>query len=335
MTNPKQVDLPKYIPPFVERENVKHVASVSGGKDSCSVYLMLLELTGGDFVAAFADTGNEHPATLEYVSRLHERTGGPRVQIVKADFAAALERKKAFLNSGKAVTRSKSPWTQKRVNDVLRRGWESTGIPFLDLCRAKGMFPSRKVAFCSRELKRFPLLLQVQQPLVDAGYHVWSWQGIRAEESAKRACYPMWEQSPDTDGMTIFRPLMGWTVKDVAAIHRRHGLKLNPLYGLGFERVGCMPCINSSKKDIRLMAQQFPWAVGKIQLWEQQVRNVSRKGISTFFNQSKTPKASRTIRIEEVVRWSMTRRGGKRLDMMAYLPPPTSEVCVYAGGLCE
>lgn len=76
MTDPKQVDFPQYIPPFVGRENVKHVASVSGGKDSGSVYLMLLELTGGDFVAAFAGTGNEHPATLEYVSRLHERTGG-------------------------------------------------------------------------------------------------------------------------------------------------------------------------------------------------------------------------------------------------------------------
>lgn len=335
MTDPKQVGFPQYIPPFVGRENVKHVASVSGGKDSGSVYLMLLELTGGDFMAAFADTGNEHPATLEYVSRLHERTGGPRVQIVKADFAAALERKKAFLNSGKAVTRSKFPWTQKRVNDVLRRGLEPTGIPFLDICRMKGMFPSMKIAFCSQELKRIPLLVQVHQPLIDAGYHVWSWQGIRAEESAKRACYPMWEQSPDTDGMTIFRPLMGWTVEDVAAIHRRHGLKLNPLYGLGFERVGCMPCINSSKKDIRLMAQQFPWAVEKIRCWERQVRAVSRKGLSTFFHQSKIPKASGPIAIDGVVKWSMTHRGGKEYDMMAYFSPPMSHVCVYAGGLCE
>lgn len=327
--------LPQYIPPFVGRERIKHVASVSGGKDSGSVYLMLLELTGGDFVAAFADTGNEHPATLEYVSRLHERTGGPRVQIVKADFAAALERKKAFLNSGKAVTRSTLPWTQKRVDEVLRRGLEPTGIPFLDLCRLKGRFPSRKATFCSHELKRLPLLIQVHQPLIDAGHHVWSWQGIRAEESAQRASYPMWEQSPDAEGLTIFRPLMGWTVKDVAAIHRRHGLKLNPLYGLGFERVGCLPCINSSKKDIRLMARQFPWAVEKIQLWEQQVRNASRKGISTFFHQSKTPKASGPIAIDGVVKWSMTHRGGKEYDMMAYFPPPMSHVCVYAGGLCE
>ena len=48
----------------------------------------------------------------------------------------------------------------------------------------------------------------------------------------------MWEQSPDSEGLTIYRPLMGWTLKDVVAIHQRHGLNLNPLYGMGFERVG-------------------------------------------------------------------------------------------------
>ncbi len=325
----------KYIPSFVGRERVKHVASISGGKDSGTVYLLLLELTGGDFVAAFADTGNEHPATLEYVARLHERTGGPRVQIIKADFTEALERKKAFLTSGKAVTRSKSPWPQERVDYVMRHGLEPTGIPFLDLCRMKGMFPSRKSAFCSQELKRLPLLIQVQQPLIDAGYHVWSWQGIRAEESVQRACYPMWEQSPDADGMTIFRPLMGWTLEDMSAKHRRHGLKLNPLYGLGFDRVGCLPCINSSKKDIRLVAQLFPWAVEKIRDWERQVRVASRKGISTFFHQSKTPRASGPISMKEIVKWSMTKRGGRQYDMMAYVEPPTSDVCIYAGGLCE
>lgn len=325
----------RYIPPFVGRENVKHVVSVSGGKDSGATYLLAMEATGGDFMAVCADTGNEHPDTLEYVSRLHERTGGPRVQIIKADFSAELARKKAFLKSGKPVSRPKNPWEEQRVDFVLGQGLEPTGIPFLDLCRLKGMFPGRKSAFCSQELKRIPLLVQVQQPLIDAGHHVWSWQGIRAEESARRACYPMWEQSPDAEDLTIFRPLMGWTVEDVAAMHRRHGLKLNPLYGLGFERVGCFPCINSSKNDIRLVAGLFPWAVEKIRAWELKVRNVSRKGDSTFFHQAKTPKASGPVAIDEVVRWSKTRHGGKRYDLMAYIAPPPSTVCVYAGGLCE
>ncbi len=106
------------------------------------------------------------------------------------------------------------------------------------------------------------------------------------------------------------------------------------IYSLGFERVGCLPCINSSKKDIRLIARQFPWAVEKIHDWERQVGAASRKGISTFFHQSKTPKSGPNS-IDEVVKWAMTRRGGSQYDMMAYCEPPTSEVCIYAGGLCE
>lgn len=66
------------IPPFVPRSGVRHVVSVSGGKDSTATYLLALERLGGDFEAVFADTGNEHPYTYEYVARLHERTAGRR-----------------------------------------------------------------------------------------------------------------------------------------------------------------------------------------------------------------------------------------------------------------
>ena len=323
-----------YIPQHVGFNNVKHVVSVSGGKDSGATYLEALEQTEGDFIALCADTGNEHPETLEYVSRLHERTGGPKVQIIKADFSADLLRKKHFLESGGAERRNKNPWTHSQVGKVLTSGLTPTGIPFLDLCRSKGLFPSRNKTFCSERLKRVPLNAALQ-PYIENGCHVWSWQGIRAEESAKRACYPMWEPSPDTEGMTIYRPLMGWTLADVIAKHRRHGLKLNPLYGMGFERVGCLPCINSSKKDIRLVAHLFPWAIEKIRNWEREVRAVSRLQVSTFFHQSTTPGATGPTSIDEVVRWSRTLHGGKRFDLLAYTSPPTSDVCIYAGGLCE
>jgi 3'-phosphoadenosine 5'-phosphosulfate sulfotransferase (PAPS reductase)/FAD synthetase len=55
--------------------------NISGGKDSTAVYL--LALRGG---AIMADTGREHPATVEYAERLEDRTGGPRVEMVRADF---------------------------------------------------------------------------------------------------------------------------------------------------------------------------------------------------------------------------------------------------------
>jgi 3'-phosphoadenosine 5'-phosphosulfate sulfotransferase (PAPS reductase)/FAD synthetase len=72
----------------------QHLVSVSGGKDSTAVYLLAIE-SGRPFRAVFADTGNEHEATYEYVDRLAERTGGPTIEVVKADFTEQLAERRA------------------------------------------------------------------------------------------------------------------------------------------------------------------------------------------------------------------------------------------------
>ncbi len=73
-----------------------HVVCVSGGKDSTATYCRAIE-RGLPFRAVAADTGNEHPFTYEAVDRLHERTGGPKVEWVKADFADRIEAKRAYV----------------------------------------------------------------------------------------------------------------------------------------------------------------------------------------------------------------------------------------------
>jgi len=49
------------------------ILSYSGGKDSTAMYLHALEYEV-PFRAVFADVGNEHPATLEYVSTIAAMT---------------------------------------------------------------------------------------------------------------------------------------------------------------------------------------------------------------------------------------------------------------------
>ena len=73
-----------------------HIVSVSGGKDSTATYCKAIE-RGRPFRAVAADTGNEHPATYEAVNRLHERTGGPKVEWVKADFTDRILAKRAYV----------------------------------------------------------------------------------------------------------------------------------------------------------------------------------------------------------------------------------------------
>ena len=59
--------------------DMKRVLSISGGKDSTAMYLLALEL-GRDFTAVFADTGNEHEITYDYVRDLPRKTGGPEIR---------------------------------------------------------------------------------------------------------------------------------------------------------------------------------------------------------------------------------------------------------------
>lgn len=76
---------------------MKRIVSFSGGKDSTALYLWALERTGGDFIPVFADTGHEHPLTLDFVRDLPRKTGGPDIRTVKADFADAIARRRMFI----------------------------------------------------------------------------------------------------------------------------------------------------------------------------------------------------------------------------------------------
>lgn len=112
-----------------------------------------------------------------------------------------------------------------------------------------GAFPARNRRWCTMELKiqRFVRFVDAldDEPLVVIG--------IRHLESAKRATMSEWDTHP-SGVCDVWRPLVSWTVDDVVAIHHRHDVLPNPLYTRSHERVGCWPCINASKAEIRRMA---------------------------------------------------------------------------------
>ncbi|MHA3913889.1 phosphoadenosine phosphosulfate reductase domain-containing protein [Halovulum sp. GXIMD14793] len=72
----------------------QHIVNISGGKDSASCYLLAI-MRGKPFRAVTADTGHENEITYDWISKLSARTGGPEVEVVKADFADRIARKRA------------------------------------------------------------------------------------------------------------------------------------------------------------------------------------------------------------------------------------------------
>ncbi|GAA5786103.1 phosphoadenosine phosphosulfate reductase family protein [Chitiniphilus shinanonensis] len=221
-------------------------------------------------------------------------------------------------------------WTnrgKRRALEILH----PTGNPFLDLCLWRGRFPSRKAQFCTEQLK-VATAVDYQLTLVDAGHTVVSWQGVRRDESENRKHALKFErQAP---GLYIFRPLVDWSAADVFGYCAEQGIQPNPLYRQGMSRVGCMPCINVNKDEMREIAARFPEEIARIAAWEALVSQASKRQAATFIPAPGiTPDQAPEHGIYAMVDWSRTSRGGRQYDLLASLIEPTACASVY--GLCE
>jgi 3'-phosphoadenosine 5'-phosphosulfate sulfotransferase (PAPS reductase)/FAD synthetase len=195
----------------------------------------------------------------------------------------------------------------------------------------KGRFPSRKAQFCTEELKR-NMAVAFQLDLIDAGHQVLSWQGVRRDESLNRRNAKKIERIGG--GIWTFRPIVEWTAMQVFDYCASRGIQPNPLYKQGMSRVGCMPCINVNKEELRQIAQRFPEMIHEKAEWERKVALCSKRMAATFIpapGMSNHEAAKQTI--WTVVEWSKTTRGGKQFNLLAGLENPTA--CSSAYGLCE
>lgn len=304
--------------------------SVSGGKDSTATLLLAIErLPKGSIRAAFADTGNEHETTYEYVRYLERATGIP-VKWLKADFTARWWRRRDYVRDHWTWKEKRVPKkVQRRALEILDKG--PSGNPFLDLCVIKGRFPSRMAQFCTQELKKFPLVNYTME-LVEQYGQVESWQGVRADESPARAKLP--ERESAGEPFTVYRPILRWSVSEVFAQHKKHGIDPNPLYRKGMNRVGCMPCINVSKDELLQISRRFPERIDMIEEWETIVAAASKRGASSFFVEEEAGPALAGGGIRGAVMWARTERGGKQFDWTRFLGEE-SPACASSYGLCE
>jgi 3'-phosphoadenosine 5'-phosphosulfate sulfotransferase (PAPS reductase)/FAD synthetase len=358
--------------------SIKHVVSVSGGKDSAATLLLALDrCPREDVLPIFCDTGNEHEAVYEYLAYL-EQALDISITRLKADFSERFSARRMWISRDQRTRREYDtapvfdadgnplPKRDGRGNIVMRKvrrngvmieepaqktrkvgggrrvRWTNkakrralaalypTGNPFLDLCMLKGRFPSRKAQFCTEELKR-NIAVAFQLELVDAGHRVLSWQGVRRDESEARKYAKKFERIGPK--LRSFRPLVEWTALNVFDYCAQHGVQPNPLYLQGSSRVGCMPCVNCSKDELREISRRHSDHIDRIAEWEPRVAAASKRGLATFFpapGMSNREAAKQTI--EKVVEWSRTTRGGRQFDLLADLEEPTA--CASAYGLC-
>lgn len=307
---------------------IASILGYSGGKDSTAAGLHLVEM-GVELNAVFADTGNESEKTIDYIQYINDQVFP--VKTIRADFSEQIANKRKYV-SEKWHEKGVPDWIVRNALDVLK----PTGIPFLDLCLLKGRFPSTKAKFCTTELKVFPTYEQIIDPALEAGYIVHNYTGVRRDESKARADTPLeivkQEDSSGHPILIIKNPLAEWTVDHVFTLHKKHGVKPNPLYMEDASRVGCFPCIMSRKGEIRMIHSRYPHHIERIREWERLVALASKRQDATMFSPNKIPGNS-INHIAQVVEWSKTARGGRQFGIFEAKEDTSSCSSIY--GLCE
>ncbi len=277
---------------------------LSSGKDSTALWGWALNDSGYPIESirgSFADTENEYPEVYEQIQKLDDygrKRGAAPVRTLKSE-------------------------------------------GFLNLAIRKKRFPSAKARFCTEVLKILPSMYYFEELWLE-GHEIIAHSGVRGDESNERALMPEWQMMGFRRGKTVEphmvrRPLLKWTIQDVWDAHRRYGLPINKLYGLGRKRVGCRLCCMSNKGDVKLTAKHSPWVIDVYREWEKIVGAVVNQGsIASFFPSRTIPNHLHSIKglirqrdglrgkkgdlysvctIDDVVKWSRTARGGKQLPL--------------------
>ena len=206
----------------------KIVVPISGGKDSQAALIPAMQ-DGREVIPVFNETGWDHPLTYEHLSYMTDFFG-LSLQVTHYD--------------------------------------EAPTIP--EIVRKYKRFPFGRGRFCTSKFKQtaFKRWLDTQQGELEI------WLGIRSEESAQRAkkysafnpshLFAMGDIFPNTYPKRIAErcryrlPLLETCLEDVFVTIKDAGMKHNPLYDMGFDRVGCFPClIAGAATQKRAFATEF------------------------------------------------------------------------------
>lgn len=298
------------------------IVSVSGGKDSTALYLLCVKYFGKNFLAIFADTGNEHPVTINYVKNLHHMTGGPEVVIVKADFKKALDRKRR--NLSKTIRKAESIDEVKLIYRKMQRcRW--TDRPFHDLLAWKGRAPSSKAQFCTEHLKLWPIKFYLDKHFPKEEYDWEMMTGIRAGESLNRSRKQPFSWNSFFDCKAVL-PMLYESEDTVFLMHFNAGIEPNPLYKTGkAKRVGCYPCYASGKDELRNLEH---WAWYKLEEFQEAT------GGRTWFTPFKVP-GIELATIDQVKEWAKTTRGGRQYGLFLQDDPEETPSCMTGFMSCE
>ncbi len=314
---------------------MKHIIGFSGGVDSQACALWARQrFPHEDIILLNADAGgNEHPITVDFIAQYS-------ANVFPVATAHAQVQDLFGKGSGKIRELNLQP-TDPLTFDLL--------------AQIKDTFPRRKMQFCTDHLKLYPARRwhyengarglneprtrrdkSVYRPYGDApqldgilgeGYE--RYVGIRRDESLNRSKVED-RVFDDTFMCWLNRPIASWSKAECFQFLKDNHEEWNPLYDFGFTRVGCAPCVNSGKRDIRMWAAfDNGKMIDKVREWE------TTTGKS-FFGPIMPDGHSGTRWgwVDEVVEWSRTTHGGDQYELPMLEADVDSGMCSNHYGFC-
>ncbi|NHI94827.1 MAG: 4Fe-4S dicluster domain-containing protein [Candidatus Lokiarchaeota archaeon] len=216
----KEYSIINYINKVTNKYNIPKLMSFSGGKDSLALLLLLIK-SGIDFQLFFIDTGIEFKETVEYVNYIVRKFN-------LEDKFLKYESKNNFYTEARenfGPPAKDFRWCCKvvklsNINDLIRDNFPQGVLTFVG----------------NRKYESF----------------------LRRDESRKgkitRNSYIPSQMNVNL--INNWNALMVWLY--IFKAQMEIDLKINPLYELGYERVGCIPCPANKLSDIELLKENFP-----------------------------------------------------------------------------
>lgn len=214
------------------------------------------------------------------------------------------------------------PTTLALINDI-RDDCKENGITFihaksqmrsLDSWKVFGP-PSRRIRWCCTVHKTAPVINKLCELYGFNNLHAMMTTGVRAEESFARSSYDMISMGKKLEGQYSFHPLLYWSSGEIFLHIFGNHLRLNEAYKLGFNRVGCIICPNSSERHEYMKKCSFPDLVKAYTdiIAETCAKDLSGDNRKRFFEIGawKTRLSGRELKFSEEERFQFQEKRGK------------------------
>lgn len=242
--------------------------------------------------AISASYGNDSIALIRWA---HER-GLERAIVIFSDTGWAAPFWLERVERGEKLARSYG-FATKRI--------ESMGMR--ELVRRRKGWPRNGMQFCTRYLKLVPFIAFMDS--IDPAADTLVMLGVRRAESSRRSTYP--ELAPPCDDdckhdhehkrREYWAPLVRHCDRQRDDLIRRAGFEV-----LGHRSQECYPCVNASRKDLRMVSQD---RAEEIAAFEEELGYTKNGKLRTIFR----PKSKKgAIGFREVMRWAWSEHGKYR-----------------------